>query len=218
VDPRLLAIRDYCRKHKINYLKADITIPETVKEEVKKINDMGFFIPHRTSHGRGWESATLHGEEWNITGYDADKKDQYKWTDLVEYAPTMTKWLKEEFPNNGSYGRCRFMLLRPGGFIRSHTDTHQWVEGMPLKDEITSAINIAITQPKNCYLRNSETKEEVPFEEGSVFWFNNGPFHEAANFSKENRYHFIVHGGWNEERAELFINSFCKEHPDAIID
>jgi hypothetical protein len=195
----------------------DIELPDTVEAEAKKINDLGLFIPHRTSHGRGWESATLHGENWNVTHYDETKKDSYRWTDLVPYAPTMTDWLQNVFPNNGNYGRCRFMLLRPGGYIRTHTDTHNWVKGAPLKDNILSAINISITQPKNCYLRDSITKEEVPFEPRSVFWFNNGPFHEAANFSKENRYHFIIHGGNNKEREELFINSFYKAHPDAIV-
>jgi hypothetical protein len=83
---------------------------------------------------------------------------------------------------------------------------------MKLKNDMTSAINIAITQPENCYLRNSETLEEVPFKEGSVFWFNNGPFHEAANFSKQPRIHFIIHGGSNIERLNLFEKSFESVH------
>ena len=88
---------------------------------------------------------------------------------------------------------------------------------MTLKNDITSAINIAITQPDNCYLRNAQSLEEVPFKSREVYWFNNGPFHEAANFSKEPRIHFILHGGSNEERAKLFIDSFEKEYPNEII-
>jgi len=216
MDKRLLEIaqkcKDFLEKRNSLYLKADILIPEEVRDEALKIYDMGLFTSHRVSHGKGWSSATLHGEDWNITHYNENVKDKYKWTKLTEYAPVMTDWLKNTFPNNGKYGRCRFMLLEPGGFIRKHTDTHKWQEGMTLKNDITSAINIAITQPKNCYLRSCDTLEEVPFEERSVFWFNNGPFHEAANFSKEPRIHFILHGGSNEERIRLFVNSFEKEY------
>jgi hypothetical protein len=210
-------IKQWCRDNKIFYLKADITIPEVVVNEAKAIYNQGLFTTHRESHGRGWASATLHGEEWNITHYNPDSKANYKWTRLADLAPEMTRWLKEDFPNNGQYGRARFMLLEPGGFIRSHTDTHQWKEGMPLKDDIMSAINICITQPDNCYLRRVEDKREVPFSPLQVYWFNNGPFHEAANFSKQPRIHFIVHGGSNEERLKLFIRSFKKEYPDAVI-
>lgn len=210
-------IKQWCRKNKIFYLRADITLPLEVEREVKVIYNEGLFTPHRESHGRGWSSATLHGEEWNVTHYNPDAKNSYKWTKLTDHAPEMTRWLKEEFPNNQSYGRCRFMLLEPGGFIRKHTDTHQWKEGMELKDNIMSAINICITQPDNCYLRRADDKLEVPFQPREVYWFNNGVFHEAGNFSKEPRFHFIVHGGSNEQRLQLFIRSFEKEFPNAII-
>lgn len=210
-------IKDWCEKNNLFYLKADIQIPEEVIEEAKTIYNEGLFTPHRVSHGKGWASATLHGEDWNITHYDENAKDRYKWTKLTEYAPAMTDWLQNTFPNNGKYGRCRFMLLEPGGFIRKHTDTHNWKEGMTLKNDITSAINIAITQPDNCYLRKCDTMEEVPFKSRDVFWFNNGPFHEAANFSREPRIHFILHGGGNMDRVKLFCDSFDKAYPDAIL-
>ena len=210
-------ILEWCKDNKVFYLRADILIPEEVEQEVIKIYDSGMFTTHREAHGRGWSSATLHGEDWNITHWDASKKDQFKWTMLSEYAPEMTRWLKEEYPNNGKYSRCRFMLLGPGGFIGNHTDTHNWQEGMPLKSDLYGALNICITQPKNCYLRRTEDKKEVPFKPREAYWFDNGPFHEAANFSRENRFHFIVHGGSNLDRQKLFIRSFEKEHPDAII-
>jgi hypothetical protein len=199
------------------YLRANILIPEKVIDEAIDLYERGYFVPHRSTDSKGWESCTLHGVASNITTYNPDDKPKYHWTEVADIAPTMTQWLKEDFPNNGKYGRCRFMLLQSGGFIRKHTDTHQWVEGMPLKNDIASAINIAITQPDNCYLRNSETLEEVPFKPREVYWFNNGPFHEAANFSKKPRIHFILHGGTNEDRIRLFLDSFNKEHPDAII-
>lgn len=210
-------IKKWCEDNSLFYLRANITIPEEVISEAQRIYSLKLFTPHRVSHGKGWSSATLHGEDWNITHYDPDKKHLYKWTKLQKHAPVMTDWLKNVFPNNGKYSRCRFMLLESGGYIRKHTDTHQWKEGMTLKNDITSAINIAITQPDNCYLRNAQSLEEVPFKSREVYWFNNGPFHEAANFSKEPRIHFILHGGSNEERAKLFIDSFEKEYPNEII-
>lgn len=214
---KLTRIKKWCVDNNLFYLRADILIPEEVIKEAQTIYEKGLFVDHRESHGKGWKSCALHGEEWNITQYNPDAKEKYKWTMLTEYAPTMTRWLKEEFPNNDHYSRCRFMLLEPGGFIRKHTDTHMWQPGMALKNDIMSAVNIAITQPENCYLRRWDDKLEVPFKPREVYWFNNGPFHEAGNLSKEPRIHFILHGGANEERAKLFIRSFEKEHPDAIL-
>lgn len=210
-------IRQWCTNNNLLFLKADIEIPEGVHQEAINIHQAGLFTPHRVTHGKGWASATLHGEDWNVTHYDQTAKDRYKWTMLTEYAPIMTDWLQNTFPNDGKYGRCRFMLLEPGGFIRKHTDTHKWVEGMPLKNDILSAVNIAINQPEDCYLRRCDDKLEVPFKDRSVYWFNNGPFHEVANFSKQNRFHFIIHGGMNEGRMQLFVDSFYKEHPNAVI-
>lgn len=209
-------IKQWCADNNLIYLKADIIIPEGVDIEAQKLYDMGLFNIHRLPHGKNWYSCTLHGEEWNITEYGEDKSN-YKWTKVAEHAPIMTDWLKNTFPNNGRYSRCRFMLLAPGGYVKDHTDTHKWVPGMTLKNDITSAINIAITQPDNCYLRRTEDQLEVPFKPREVYWFNNGPFHECANFSKELRFHFIIHGGSNEERAKLFISSFEKEYPNVVI-
>ena len=212
---KIQKIKKYCEDNEMFYLRADMLIPETVIDEALEIYNRGLFVDHRSSDGRGWKSVTLHGEGMHVTTFNRGAKLQ--WTELTDYAPTMTDWLKNTFPNNGQYGRCRFMLLEPGGFICKHTDTHQWKEGMPLKNDIVSAINIAITQPENCYLRRSCDKMEVPFKSREVYWFNNGPFHEAANFSKEPRIHFIIHGGSNRERQYLFEKSFYKEHPNAII-
>lgn len=213
LSDKIQKIREYCSQGKVFYLKLDIEIPYGVDREVQHIYDSGYFQTHREGDAKGWASCCLRGEEWYITMYNKDAP--LKWTMLIDHAPIMTKWLKEVFPNDGNYGRCRFMLLESGGYIKNHTDTHQWKEGMPLKDDIFSAINIAITQPENCYLRRTEDQKEVPFTARSVFAFNNGPFHEAANFSKEPRFHFILHGGMNEERAKLFVRSFEKEYPDA---
>lgn len=216
IGDELYKIKDWCSQKNLFYLKADMMLPKETIDEAWKIYEMGLFVPHRINDGRGWKSCTLHGEEWNVTGFNEDKSN-YKWTKITELAPIMTEWLKDVFPNNGKYSRCRFMLLEPGGFIRKHTDTHKWWEGMPLKNDVFSAINMCFNQPENCYLRNAETLEEVPFSPREIYFFNNGHFHEASNFSKEPRIHFIVHGGTNKERIEMAVRSFKKEYPDAVI-
>jgi hypothetical protein len=170
-------IREWCRDNDVFYLKCDMLIPPEVEQEVQNIYDKGLFVTHRMSDGKGWGSCTLHGEEWNVTEYSEDKSN-YHWTTLTEYAPVMTNWLKNIFPNNGHYSRCRFMLLESGGYIREHTDTHKWKPGLPLKSDILSAINIAITQPDDCYLRRTTDMQEIPFKPREIYWFNNGCFHQ----------------------------------------
>jgi len=117
MNTRVEQIRTWCKNNNIFYLKADIKIPPQVEQEAMAVYNNQLFTPHRVSHGRGWSSATLYGEEWNITHYDPNAKDRYKWTMLTDHAPIMTDWLKNTFPNNGRYGRCRFMLLESGGYI-----------------------------------------------------------------------------------------------------
>ena len=76
---------------------------------------------------------------------------------------------------------------------------------------IAGAINLAFYQPEGCYLRRADTKEELPFENCTGFWFDNGVDHEAYNASKENRFHFIMHGGFNKARKELMTKSLVKQ-------
>jgi hypothetical protein len=214
-----LNIRKYCEDNDIFYLKLDIEIPEGVLDEAMFLYEKGYFVTHRAGYASKWYSSTLHGKDWDKTTYrDSINTDELKWTKISEYCPIMTSWLKNEFPNDGRYRRCRFMLIEPGGYITSHTDQHGWVPGDTLQRNIFSAINIAITQPEDCYLRRSDTMEEVPFVPRSVFLFDNNVHHEAANFSKENRFHFIIHAGDQcVERANLYISSFKKQYPNAIV-
>ena len=57
----------------------------------------------------------------------------------------------------------------------------------------------------------TDRTEELPFENCTGFWFDNGVMHEAYNASDENRYHFIMHGGFNKEREELMKKSLVKQ-------
>jgi hypothetical protein len=103
------------------------------------------------------------------------------------------------------------MLLEPGGVIVDHNDSNEKRDREGRTRNIAGAINLAFYQPKNCYLRRTDTKEELPFENCTGFWFDNGVNHEALNSSNENRYHFIMHGGFNKEREELMKRSLVKQ-------
>lgn len=218
-NKKLNAIHKYCKDNEIFYLKLDICLPDGILAEAKYLYDNHYFVPYPTHHHdhAGWKACSLHGIEWNEVSNIHDKQSGHKWTSIVQYAPIMTRWLKESFPNDGNYKRCRFVLFEKGGYIGPHTDTAKpWKRGDPIKYNIFEAVNISINQPDGFYLRRVKDQLEVPFEPGCVFLFDNNIIHEAANFSDEPRFHFIIHGGDQcEERANLYIRSFEKEHPNA---
>jgi len=213
-------IIEWCRKNDIWYLKIDLEIPEVCISEAQTVYDEGFFVEHRYGDGGGWESAALYGFTsinqpdtkmgWYHTknpsghGFKEDEV-QWGWTEVQDVAPETKRWL-EEFPHK-QYRRCRFMLLKPKGVIEPHHDQNS----NPGRRTIAAAINLAFYQPDKCYLRRADTKEELPFENCTGFWFDNGVVHEAYNASDENRFHFIIHGGSNKERKELMKRSLVKQ-------
>lgn len=227
---KLLTIREFCLKNDIWYLRLPFDIPSECVNEVKEIYNQGFFVPHGNGSGGGrgwgaysqaWHSTSLHGFckknenidlGWRYTmnpgGYGIEEEDViWGWTEIKEIAPEMVRFLKE-FPHT-RYRRCRYMLLRPQGEILPHNDLPFGYP--PVRNgNINSAINIAITQPKGCYLRRCDTKEELPFEPLAGYWFDNTLEHEGFNNTKENRFHFIVHGGSNNERKKLMLESLKK--------
>lgn len=215
-------IVEWCREHDVWYLQMDLDIPEACIKEAQAVFDEGYFVEHRYGDGDGWRSAAIHsfvekgkdlGMGWHHTknpdGHGFREEDvEWGWTEIAEIAPETKRWL-EDFPHT-HYRRCRFMLLEPEGEIVDHHDSNLPRDNRGDRRNISSAINLAFYQPKNCYLRRSDTKEELPFKNCTGFWFDNGVNHEAYNGSKENRYHFIVHGGNNKERKELMKKSLVK--------
>ena len=103
------------------------------------------------------------------------------------------------------------MLLRPGGYILEHSDTQT---GIPYterkKESIFSALNIFITQPKDCALEHL-SNGVVPFNPLEVYLFNNDEYHHAYNNSKENRIHidpqFVSGPHYIHLRSLYFRNS-----------
>ena len=213
-------IVEWCRKNDIWYLKIDLDIPQECIAESQAVYDEGFFVDHRYGDGDGWCSASLHSfvheDEsdtrmgWyhtkNPSGHGLTEENvKWGWTEVADVAPETKRWL-EEFPHK-NYRRCRFMLLKPQGEIKAHHDQ----DANPGRRTIAAAINLAFYQPEGCYLRRVDTKEELPFENCTGFWFDNGVTHEALNSSDENRFHFIIHGGSNKERIELMKRSMVKQ-------
>ena len=104
----------------------------------------------------------------NPDGYGYNENNtKWGWTEVAEVAPEMKRWL-EDFPHK-SYRRCRFMLIKPGGSITAHHDADDKRINEGRKRNISAAINLAIYQPNNCYLRRTDTKEELPFENCTGF-------------------------------------------------
>ena len=215
---------EWCRKNDVWYLKIDLDIPESIIKEAQAVYDEGFFVPHRLQDGDEWWSSSLHGfvpetdndtsMGWhytkNLSGHGlTEAAVKWGWTEVAEVAPEMKRWL-EDFPHK-HYRRCRFMLIKPGGSINAHHDAGDTRINEGRQRNISAAINLAIYQPDNCYLRRVDTKEELPFENCTGFWFDNGVTHEALNSSDENRFHFIIHGGSNKERIELMKRSMVKQ-------
>ena len=218
-------ITKWCRDHDVWYLKIDIEIPEICIKEAQAVYDEGFFVDHRYGDGAGWLSASLHsfvekGKDlqfgWhhtkNPSGHGLSENNvDWGWTEVAEVAPETKRWL-EDFPHKeNSYRRLRFMVLKPQGRIVAHNDSNIKRDREGRTRNIAGAINLAFYQPKNCYLRRVDTKEELPFENCTGFWFDNGVEHEAYNASEENRFHFIMHGGFNKEREKLMRQSLAKQ-------
>ena len=148
----------------------------------------------------------------NPDGHGYKEEDvKWGWTEVAEVAPETKRWL-ENFPHKeNSYRRLRFMVLKPQGRIIAHNDSNKKRDQEGRTRNIAGAINLAFYQPKNCYLRRVDTKEELPFQNCTGFWFDNGVEHEAYNASEENRFHFIMHGGFNKEREKLMRQSLAKQ-------
>jgi hypothetical protein len=234
-------ITEWCRKNDVWYLKMDIEIPEVCIKEAQSVYDEGYFVDHRFGDGDGWCSASIHSfvhrDEpdtrmgWHHTknpdGHGFNENHvKWGWTEIAEIAPETKRWL-EDFPHKkNSYRRLRFMLLEPKGSIKQHHDSNTKRDREGRRRNISGAINIAFYQPDNCYMRRvfedelgnvTDRTEELPFENCTGFWFDNGVMHEAYNASDENRYHFIMHGGFNKEREELMKRSLVKQFGKDIL-
>jgi len=173
------------------YLKLNLDFPNLeIYHEVRNLRNR--FVSYRSNYlNKGWYSLPIIGKS-SSEPYAWDQYEEYssardaafdmKYTDIIKYCPETVKWLENVYPSN-SYGRVRFMLLEAGGYIEPHTDTEHSVLG---------AINIAITNPKNCYWKWSDG-DTLEFEPGDVYAMNLSYQHSVINNSDQDRYHLIIH-------------------------
>jgi len=233
-----LGFVQWCRENDVWYLKIPLEIPEVCIKEAQAVYDEGFFIKHPYGGGDAWcaamhsfvEGGTDTSLGWrhikNPDEYGFDAHVTWGWTEIAEVAPETKRWLQDFTVKEHKYRRLRYILLKPGGRISGHADSNETREKEGRRRNVAGTINLAITQPDNCYLRRVDTKEELPFENCTGFWFDNGINHEAYNASNENRFHFIVEGGldiprkegWKKSLTERFGSDAVKEiDPDWFI-
>lgn len=174
-------------------------------EEAKKLKELFVFHRGEENSHRGWKSLAIHGISATKTNvpqtYGLDPNEvTYTWTEIQDQCPVTVDFFRNIFPYN-SYQRVRFMLLESQGYIAPHRDHEQ--------SYLATAVNISLNNPDGCKLV-TETGT-LPFRnEGSMFLFNNHYHHCVYNNSNEDRYHIIVHGGWNKIFEKLIIDSYKK--------
>lgn len=221
LDKKNAYVRKYCVDNDVFYLKHTHEFPKESIDEVKQIYEEGFFVKHRGSDSEGWCSSTLYGfgsyyHTMGPSGYGLpdDETTKWDWTEIAEIAPRTKEFLQDTF-DVSVMRRARFMLLEPGGYILAHSDgvnvRNGYTEENPRR-AITSAINVSLTQPENCYLRRADTKLAIPFKPLSMFFYDNGPHHEAYNNSNENRFHFIIHGYNSTKTKQHLVDSFERDY------
>ena len=165
-------------------------------EEIRNLEST-FFVKHRDKDKlnsyfhEGWNAVTLHGidssktEHFDRYGFKTQEDANYHWTEVCEYLPTLTNFIKSL--NYNQYDRVRIMKLKAGGFIMPHTDG---------KGRIFGPFNIAINNPEGCSFTFKDDGI-VPFKKGRGVFLDLGREHAVWNNSNEDRYHVIVHGHIN---------------------
>ena len=185
------------------YLKVNLTIPlADVQAESQHLLDNQMYAEHRSEDATGWKVFTLFGEGPYITiGGDWGDKSKYHWTDLaLKHCPKTVQWL-QTLPYQEIY-RVRFMFLDPNGHIKIHNDKEP--EEQLGETKVNDAMNIAISHPQGCYMHMiyKDVYHDVPFHNGSAFFFNNRYFHYVKNYSQNVRTHMIIHAKWHPLSVE----------------
>jgi len=193
------------------WVKLKFTPPQQALNEWNTIKHLAKH--HRMDYGKGWMSLTLHGMKPHWTeaidrypGYkdELDWEIDYHWTEIAEYCPETVNFVKT-LPFTKLH-RVRFMYLRAGGFIDYHRDS----DHMNL-----TPINISINNPTACefkFYKNEKFYTKVPFENSSAFLVNIGLNHRIDNHSNQDRLHMIVHGRYNQDFENNFLNYVEEMH------
>lgn len=181
----------------IPWLKLNITIPfQNILDEIVQSNHL--LVNHRDDYGEheGWQSFCIHGKSLTETKHCSDDRP-YTWIpEVKQLMPKTVKFFQDL--NLGNYLRLRVMALQPGGYISLHKDSGH----NQTLDNFLSPINIAITQPKDCYFVMKDWGT-VPFNQGDALMLDVNNYHAVLNNSNQTRYHLIVH---TENRTDFFKN------------
>ena len=190
-------------------LELDIPVPHLeMAEEAKALKEK--FVPYRSSYKTsGWYSLPIIGKS-SQEPYSWDNYSEYKsakdaaadmhYTEIAEQCPTTINWLEKTYPSK-NYGRVRFMLLEPGGYIEPHTDTTHSILG---------AINVALTHPEGCAWTWSDGGK-INFQPGKAYAVNISYEHSVVNESDEDRYHLIVHHYDSTDEWKTLMTKALKE-------
>ena len=189
-------------------LKLDIPVPfKEMLEEARALKSR--FTDHRggDSHS-GWKSLALYGldearhENWDEYGYAnaIEAAKDFKWTEAAKQCPVTMNFLLNTFPCS-KYGRVRFMLIEPNGWIGPHSDT---------KHRLLENINISLSNPDGCVWK-WEDGEELFMEPGSAHAMNISYTHAIYNNSNEDRFHLIVARHDSTDEWKALIDQAAKE-------
>lgn len=177
---------------------------EKMLKEAKSLSDQ--YVTHRAKESDGWQSLCIHGlssvhtDHHSRYGFPDRNNAPYKWTDISNFCPTITRFFKKSFGYN-LYDRIRIMKLRPGGYIDLHQDVFD------LDEARLGPINIALNNPEDCKFY-MEDIGYLPFQQGSVIMLNLYNKHCVYNNSNDDRYHLIVHGKKDKTWPDRLWNSY----------
>jgi hypothetical protein len=191
------------QSNEVYFQKLNIQLPfQSFLEEIAELEKNNLFTEHRTKDGykdvyynHGWSSFVIHGLGFDKTqgfeqyGYKNDKESPYAYTkEALEHCPEIVQWFKEK-KFKDRYHRVRIMKLAAGGIVGLHNDND---------NPTACATNMAVNNPTGCEMhflnRNYQHLGIVPWQSGDVYRIFIGLNHYVINKSKEDRYHFIIHG------------------------
>lgn len=166
------------------------------------------YVPHRSHETHaGWSSLCLHGitsvhtESPHTYGY-TNEDCPWRWTDVADVCPTITKFFKEKFDYT-KYFRVRIMKLAPGGFVIPHKDS------IVQEENHIGPINLALNHPDECKFYMDDIGY-LPWTQGRAIKLNLYNVHAVVNHSNEDRYHIIVHGhmgpSWTDRIYQNYLN------------
>lgn len=185
------------------WLYLDIDIPvATILEEIKQAEHL--LVNHRDEYDehQGWKSFCLHGKSLHQTQHCNDDRPFHWIKEALELMPKTVEFFKSW--NIGDYQRVRVMALEPNGYVGLHRDLVGNQE-----QNFLSAINISITQPKDCHFIIKDWGS-IPFRPGDAYMPDINNWHVVFNDSDQIRYHIIVHSdNWNDHFKQTLERSYA---------